>query len=191
VTRRVFARADPADYRRLDLRAHDLLGHVPLHDVWWVDLPGGPPEVSIDSLGGYLDFESFARSSPVVRGLFALRSFVGRVFGWDASRVPPGDGARVSPGEGDDQVPGSPFRPVFSDDREAIAEIRNATVHAFSVMALAPSPGGRRLYWAIYVAAVGPITPLYMALIDPFRRTLVYPAILRHVHRSWLEDHPR
>ena len=26
----------------------------------------------------------------------------------------------------------------------------------------------------------------YMALIAPFRRFLVYPAILRHLHRSWL-----
>ena len=34
-------RASPAEYLRLDLRAHDLLREVPLYDVSIVDLPAG------------------------------------------------------------------------------------------------------------------------------------------------------
>ncbi len=34
-------RASPAEYLRLDLRAHDLLRDVPLYNVSIVDLPGG------------------------------------------------------------------------------------------------------------------------------------------------------
>ena len=34
-------RASPAEYLRLDLRAHDLLRDVPLYDVSIVDFPGG------------------------------------------------------------------------------------------------------------------------------------------------------
>jgi hypothetical protein len=28
-----------------------------------------------------------------------------------------------------------------------------------------------------------------MALIDPFRRLIVYPALLRHLHRTWIARH--
>jgi hypothetical protein len=40
------------------------------------------------------------------------------------------------------------------------------------------------------VSPVSRLTAVYMALIDPFRRLLVYPAILRHVHQSWRAAHP-
>ena len=66
-----------------------------------------------------------------------------------------------------------------------MSEIRNATVHAFSCMALVPLASGYRLYWAIYVKPVSRLTPLYMVLIEPFRRFIVYPAILRRLRTRW------
>jgi hypothetical protein len=36
-----------------------------------------------------------------------------------------------------------------------------------------------------YVRRVGRWTPVYMALIDPFRRLLVYPSLLRSVRATW------
>jgi hypothetical protein len=80
---------------------------------------------------------------------------------------------------------------LYVRDHEAASEIRNATVHAFSVLALAPRPGGLRLFWAIYVAPVGHVTAAYMALIDPFRRLLIYPAVLRYLHRTWRDEFGR
>ena len=47
---------------------------------------------------------------------------------------------------------------------------------------------GYRFYFAIYVAKVSWITPVYMALIDPFRRWIVCPAIFREIQRSWIEE---
>ena len=70
--------------------------------------------------------------------------------------------------------------------REAISEVRNRTVHAFSVLALVERPSGYRLYWGIYVQPVGRITGWYMRLIDPFRRLVIYPAIMRHVRSAWV-----
>jgi hypothetical protein len=32
---------------------------------------------------------------------------------------------------------------------------------------------------------------MYMALIDPFRRFIVYPAVLRRVRRAWEERYPQ
>ena len=62
---------------------------------------------------------------------------------------------------------------------------RNATVHAFLVLALSSRPDGHMLYWAIYVKPVGALTGLYMALIDPFRRWIVYPALIAEMQDAW------
>jgi hypothetical protein len=50
-----------------------------------------------------------------------------------------------------------------------------------------PTPGGYLAYLAIYVKPVHRFTRLYMAAIAPFRRLLVYPAIIRKVERGWAE----
>jgi len=68
---------------------------------------------------------------------------------------------------------------------EELDELRNATVHAFLVLALTPRAGGYTLYLGIYVKPVSRFTALYMALIDPFRRLVVYPALGKYAQRSW------
>ena len=166
-------RARPEDYARLPLRAHELLAGVPLHDVWQLDLPGRDAGVSMSEIRQVMSFGRLASLNPVVRGLFRLRGRLGALFGWDREPSSP------PPGERD-----GPFSVLYVTDREAASEIRNATVHAFSVLALERRSEGWRLYWAIYVRPVGRITGLYMALIDPFRRWLIYPAILRSAERA-------
>ena len=74
-----------------------------------------------------------------------------------------------------------PFRVLYAYPRESASEIWNATVHAVSTYALVERAAGYRLYWAIYVRSVGRITAPYMRLIDPFRRLIIYPALLRSV----------
>jgi Protein of unknown function (DUF2867) len=78
------------------------------------------------------------------------------------------------------------FRVLYVLRHEALSEIRNATVHGFLAMALAHREQGYVVYLAIYVKAVSRFTALYMALIDPFRRFVVYPAIGRTVEQAWL-----
>ncbi len=78
-----------------------------------------------------------------------------------------------------------PFRVLYVFGNEAVYELRNATVHAFLALVLTPSPGGYTLYLAIYVKPVSRFTALYMALIDPFRRLIVYPDLGRHAQRRW------
>jgi hypothetical protein len=72
---------------------------------------------------------------------------------------------------------------VFAN--EALSEIRNGTVHGFLALALTPRPEGYTLYLAIYVSPVSRLTRFYMALIDPFRRFIVYPALCHDAQRSW------
>ena len=185
----------PDELESLDLRAHGLLAGVPIHDVWAVDLPGRPGRTILD-LKKLLAGERLTAVNPAVRALFALRMGLGRLFGWD--REPPRAAEesflnRLSPEDRASSLvpPGTregPFRLLFVSPREAISEIQNATVHGFSVLALVERPSGYRLYWAIYVRPVGRITAAYMRLIDPFRRLVVYPAILRRIHKAWTRD---
>lgn len=186
-------RVAPEEYERIELRAHALLADVPLHDVWMVELPGGGSGRTIADLRPLLSVENLTAASGAVRFFFGLRAWLGRVFGWD--REPPGASRKsflqrlsaadrecslVAPG-----TPDGPFRVLFVSPREAISEIQNLTVHAFSVFALVERPSGYRLYWGIYVRPVGRITSWYMRLIDPCRRALIYPALLRYIRAAW------
>jgi hypothetical protein len=187
-------RVRPPDFQRLNLRCHALLSDVPLHDVWAIPLNGGGPGRSIQDARAIL-FGDMCRPTNnfAVRGLFALRWALGRAFGWDDEcHDPPGASyihrlaeayhsqSKVPPGARE-----GPFRVLYVLDQEALSELRNATVHAFLGLALTPSPAGYMLYLAIYVKPVSRFTMLYMALIDPFRRLVVYPALGRYAQQRW------
>jgi Protein of unknown function (DUF2867) len=186
-------------FRRLSLAVHGLLRDVPLHDVTAVDLSGGGAGRTMADVRALLAHEHVRAAHPIVRALFALRALLGRLCGWDAARhTHPGisflhrlssDTIRRSalpPGARD-----GPFRVLYVLEREALAEVRNATVHAFLASVLTETACGYRLYWAVYVQPVSRLTPLYMALIEPFRRCIVYPAILRRIRRAWEERYTR
>lgn len=186
-------RIDPAEYQRLDLRAHSLLAGVPIHDVWAVDLAGGPPGRDVLDVLAVLDVKRLRQLTPMVKLLFSLRGWLGRIFGWDRARGrPPADtfASRLSPEDREASLvaPGTPDGArltLFVSRRESISELRNGTVHAFSVIVLSEQPRGYRLYWAIHALPVGRITAWYLRLIDPFRRLYIYPTVLREVQRSW------
>ena len=186
-------RAAPERYRALDLHAHALLRDVPLHDVWEVPLAPGSRRRTIADLRALMSAEELAEMNPAVRLLFGLRRWLGEVFGWDedARDAAPSETLACVPAEvlaRSDPPPGTPDGPfvlLYALPDEAVSEIRNATVHAFSVLSLVRSEDGYRAIWAIHVAPVGAVTRFYMALIDPFRRFVIYPAMLRHVQRRW------
>jgi len=190
---RAWSRVEPERYRRLELRAHALLAEIPLHDAWQVELPGGGAGRTLEDVRALLGTDRLTSLNAAVRALFGLRRLLGRLFGWDSAKRTPAVGSFVHRLSEDDRrrslvAPGAadgPFTVLYVHPCESVSEVRNATVHAFSAFALEPHAAGYRLYWAIYVAPVGRITAFYMALIDPFRRWIIYPAILRHVHRSW------
>jgi hypothetical protein len=191
-------RIDPSEFLHLELKAHAVLSDVPLHDVSAIDLPGATAKTTLAEVREITRKSERRAVGPVTRLLFGIRRFVGRVLHWDereneTTRNPPrcsyvhrvsAEDARLSrvpPGTREDE-----FRIVYAFDRESVSEIVNATVHAFLCMALVPIEGGARLYWAIYVKPVSRWTGLYMAIIEPFRRYIVYPSLLRGLRRAWL-----
>jgi hypothetical protein len=174
----------------LPLAAHALLRDVPIADISVIDLPGGGDGRTLVEIQDLLDREEKSR---VVGALFALRIRIGRWFGWDTAearapqesyleRVPQAirDRSRVAPGTYD-----GVFRVLYLLDRESLVEVRNSTVHAFLSSALVKTDAGYRLYWAVYVKKVSWFTPFYMAAIEPFRRWIVYPSMLRRLAKAW------
>jgi hypothetical protein len=196
VALRPWSQATVQEYFGLRLRAHSLLRDVPVHDVWRVALPGGGPSRTMRDVRSVFGMARPSRRlNLAVRALFGLRWFLGRLFRWDrapANREEWSFAARLSDADRRQSLvePGSPdgfFTVVYVDAMEAVSEIRNATVHGVLVWALEPAADGYQLFWAIHVLPVSSWTRPYLALIDPFRRWLVYPALLRRIHESWAE----
>src|SRR5206468_4578276 len=131
--------------------------------------------------------------SSLVRMLLDIRFFVGRFFSWDrepagtarntfTTRLTDTDHSRslAAPGTRDGF-----FRVVYRFDNEQLVELINRTVHAAALTALVETATAYRFYLGIYVRNVSRFTPLYMALIDPFRKLIVYPSLLHSVRARW------
>jgi hypothetical protein len=145
-------RIDPADHLRRPWRVHAVAvaEGLALHDVWEIatPLPAGVP------LARWVEaLRSEPRSRPS-RALFAIRAALGRLLGLDRG--------------------GTGFVPVYQEPDEVLSRIANRTVTAFLHVSLVE--GRPRL--AVYVRPSGALGRAYMALIDPFRRWVVYPALL-------------
>jgi hypothetical protein len=192
------------EFERLPLRVHTFLAGVPLHDVWSVDLPRWHAGVTLDEFlrttsngqpdkCGCSESSSLFTSSALVRTLLDIRFFVGRLFGWDhepaatawetfATRLTDTDRSRslVAAGTRDGF-----FRVVYRFENEQLVELINRTAHAAALSALVETATAYRFYLAVYVRSVSRFTLFYMALIDPFRKLIVYPSLLRSVRARW------
>jgi len=180
------------EFERLPLRVHAFLAGVPLHDVWAVDLPRARPGITLDEFlrtGGARPY----RLSPVVRALLSVRLFIGRLLGWDreptatawetfATRLTTADRSKSLAAAGTRE---GLFRVVYRFENEQLLEVINRTAHAAALSTLVETANTYRFYFAVYVCNVSRLTPIYMALIDPFRKLIVYPSLLRSVRASW------
>jgi Protein of unknown function (DUF2867) len=61
----------------------------------------------------------------------------------------------------------------------------NRTARAAALSALVETTTAYRFYLGVHVRSVSRFTPFYMALIDPFRKLIVYPPLLRSVRARW------
>jgi hypothetical protein len=131
--------------------------------------------------------------SPAARTLLNIRLLVGRVLGWDrepgatewesfAKRLTTEDHSKSLLPTGTRE---GLFRVVYRFENEQLLKIINRTAHAAALSALVESESAYRFYFGIYVLSVGSFTPVYITLIDPFRKFVVYPSLLRTVGETW------
>jgi hypothetical protein len=172
---------------------HELAGDFRLEDVWALPTPGGPDDLPrlVEMLAGPVPAPGYPFP---VRALFAIRFKLGDLLGLDDPAA--GFGSRVptlrerlpaalretpTPDLGE-----SPFTPVYLVEDEFAAEIANRTVQAVVHLGWVPDgAGGYRGQMAVLVKPNGLLGRAYMAAIGPIRHLLVYPAIMRHVERTW------
>ncbi len=190
-------RLDPGEFRARPLRVHALLHDIPLEDAWAVSLSGGGVGRTIQDVRAVM-LAGFQTAPALVQGLFALRTRLGALFGWDhqrafwtaesyANRLSAEDRARslVAPG-----TPDGSFRLLYQFEDEQLNELRNSTVHAFLSLSIRRTPGGYLAYLGVFVKPVHRLTRLYMAAIRPFRWLIVYPALVRTMQKAWAERYP-
>jgi hypothetical protein len=178
-------------------RIHEIAPDFRLEDVWALPTPGGKD-----------DFprlvEQFASSDPSrslprpARILWALRSKLGDLFGWDDEED--GLGSRVAtlrdrlPADLRDAPRGPdseslPFSSLYLLDDEWAAEIANRTMHGVMHVGWVPDgSGGYRGQMAVLVKPNGRLGSAYMAAIRPFRHLIVYPPMMRLIGRRWRHD---
>jgi Protein of unknown function (DUF2867) len=190
----------PAEFYALPLRVHTFLADVPLHDVWAVDLPMRCDGVTLSEFlrrasqdGPNAPDAEINRFPLVARALFRFRFFLGRIFRLDAEpkdALATSFGSRLTAQDRDRSVvrSGTPeglFHVVYRFENEQLLEIQNRTVHGAALSAFAKKSDGYRFYFAIYVRQRTWITPFYMRLIDPFRKWIIYPALLKKIRKTW------
>jgi hypothetical protein len=186
----------PTEFYALPLCVHTFLADVPLHDVWAIDLPTHRDGVALSEFLRRANQCECNRLPPVARVLIRLRLFLGRIFRLEAepkdalaasfgSRLTPEDRARSFVVSG---TPEGLFRVVYRFENEQLLEIQNRTVHAAALTALTERADSYRFYFGVYVRQTTWITPFYMALIDPFRKWIIYPALLKTIRATWDEN---
>lgn len=184
----------PTEFCTLPLRVHTFLADVPLHDVWAVDLPAQRHGVTLSEfLRGATSQDEINRLPPVARALFHLRFFLGGICRLEAepkdalaasfgNRLTPEDRARSLVVSGTAE---GLFRVVYRFENEQLLEIQNRTVHGAALSALVERADSYRFYFAVYVRQNTWISPFYMGLIDPFRKWIIYPALLKKIRETW------
>jgi hypothetical protein len=175
-------------------RIHELTRDFRLEDVWALPTPGGPD-----------DFprlvEVFAAADPsqslsgAAHALWAIRSKVGELLGWDSPDA--GVGSRVAtlrdrlPADLRDAPSGPDFdalpaTPLYLLEHEWAAEVANRTMHGVLHIGWVPDEtGGYRGQMAVLVKPNGLFGTAYMAAIRPFRHLVVYPPLMRQIEREW------
>jgi hypothetical protein len=194
-------------------RIHEIVPDFTLEDVWALPVQGGADGFpALLELVGSLDPTD--AESRATRALWRLRDLLGEWF--NLGRIHVEAGAEPDPGAGELPIPGTtattladrlpedlrgtaadtdfgslPFSSLYRTDREAAAEVSNATVHGVAHLAWVDQGGGRyRGQMAVYVKPRGLFGRAYMGLIKPFRYLIVYPALMREFERTWSSAHP-
>ena len=81
-------------------------------------------------------------------------------------------------------------RILYQFENEMLGEIINRTVHCFWLMAAERSANGYTLWFAVYVRKLNWFTPVYMTLITPLLKWIIYPAMLNGARKRWQEAFP-
>jgi hypothetical protein len=177
------------EFERLSLRVHSF--DVPLYDVRAVDLPRWRAGVTLNDFLHTADACLFSPSR-FARILLGIRLFAGRIFRWDRGPTGPSQTFAThltGPDRSKSLVEAGTaeglFRLVYRFENEQLVELINQTVHAGALSTLVETATAYHFYLAVYVRGGSRFTHFYMELVDPLRKMIVYPSLLRSVRARW------
>lgn len=176
--------------------AHQLLSSFKIEDTWQLPVVLRSHHTLDMVQKQFVIALSAAKGKGFSGILFDFRLFLGRIFNWDKkneqTKLTPGSIREAyalkknltfaqlpPPGDGD-------FIPVYNLEKESLAEIENATVHAALHFGHVPlNQKHFTVQMTIYVKPKGLFGKCYMLLIKPFRLFIIYPAMLRTIKIHW------
>ncbi|KUI20984.1 hypothetical protein AU192_10990 [Mycobacterium lehmannii] len=186
-------RLDVVEHFARPWRIHEIAKGFEVLDVWALPTPGRRDD--FDELVTLWRTFDPARTSPVVRFLFATRWALGRLFALDTPEA--STGVRV-PTLRDRLTPElrgtatklavdhAHFQPLYRIDDEFAMEIANRTVHGvLHVGWVVDVTGVYRAQMAVLVRPNGVMGRMYLRAIAPVRHLVVYPLMLRDIGRLW------
>lgn len=185
-------------FNRLPLKAHSFLAGVPIHSLDYLELKDGRERITIADIYRAVGLSDLGQIELGfgTKALFWLRTVIGKVMRWDEvpelvqensylprlsaeerakSLIPPGEVRGIS------QV-------LYCYENEMVLEIINRTVHCFWVLASERMADGYNLYNAVYVKNLNWRTPIYMTLISPVLKSIIYPAIEKSMRQNWEQN---
>jgi hypothetical protein len=187
-------------FNQIPLKAHSFLVGIPVHSLDYAELKGGRERMTIAEIydaAGLADLGKVELGA-VSKALFWLRGLIGKIMRWDdvpdlvekisylprlsaeeraESLIPPGEVRGIS-------------RVLYCRENEMVLEIINKTVHCFWVIASEKTASGYALYNAVYVKNLNWRTPIYMMLVSPMLKWIIYPAIGRSIRQNWARSFP-
>ncbi len=184
-----------SDFNKLSIKAHQFLADVPIHSLDFIELKGGRKGMLMDEIYriiGLNQAEEY-KFGFITDFLFWLRGQIGKILKWD--NVPELVNAnswikKLTQEEREKSlIPTGKVESIntilYCYEKEIMFEIVNRTVHCFWVLAAVEKAGGYDLYVAIYVKKLNWRTPIYMTLVSPILKWVIYPAVKKNIKRNW------
>lgn len=185
-------------FYEIPLKAHDFLSGIPMHSLDFIELKGGRTGMKMDEIYHITRLNQTEEFKPksITDVLFWLRGLIGKIMGLDdvpelvnktswitrlteeereKSLIPTGNTESIS-------------TIFYCFKNEILFEIINRTVHCFWVLASVEKGDGYDLYVAIYVKKLNWRTPIYMTLISPMLKWVIYPAMKRSIQENWNKE---
>ena len=185
------------NFGKLSIKAHQFLTGIPLHSFDFIELKGGRKGMKMDEIYRMtrLNQAEEYKFGVLTQSLFWLRGQIGKILKWDD--VPELINANswlknlTSEEREKSIIPSGKMEGIntilYCYKNEIMFEIINRTVHCFWVLASVEKADGYDLYVAIYVKKLNWRTPIYMTLVSPMLKWVIYPAIKKSIKQNWEE----
>jgi hypothetical protein len=187
-------------FYEIPLKAHDFLEGVPMHSLDFIELKGGDKGMLMDEIYRLttLNQAEEMKFGLVTKTLFWLRGVIGKIMGWDDVPEMVKKNSWISKLSKEEQekslIPSGKVESIntilYCFDHEILFEIINRTVHCFWVITSVEKADGYDLYIAVYVKKINWRTPIYMALISPVLKWIIYPAVGKGIKQNWEKNFP-